>query len=102
MVGNVRPGGHDARHDSGIGARPLEPPRFLPRASTAGNRGYFSRPAGDHRIMDMTVTVDLFSVGAAGLALWTVARFPSFGPHGVIRSMLVVIGAFALMSMTDG
>jgi hypothetical protein len=52
--------------------------------------------------MDMIVTVDLFSVGAAGLALWVVARFPSFGPHGVIRSMLLVIGAFALMSMTDG
>jgi hypothetical protein len=52
--------------------------------------------------MDVTVTVDLFSVGAAGLGLWAVARFPSFGPRSVIGSLLVVIGAFALMSATDG
>ena len=52
--------------------------------------------------MEMTVTVDLFSVGAAGLGLWVVARFPSFGPRSVVRSLLLVIGAFGVMSATDG
>jgi hypothetical protein len=52
--------------------------------------------------MDMTVTVNLFLVGAAALGLWSVVRFPSFGPRTVARSLLVVIGAFVLMSATDG
>jgi hypothetical protein len=52
--------------------------------------------------MDMAVTVNLFLVGAAGLGLWLVARFPSFGPRRVSYSFVLVIGAFAVMSATDG
>jgi hypothetical protein len=47
-------------------------------------------------------TINLFLVGAAGLGLWLVARFPSFGPHRVSYSFVLVIGAFAVMSATDG
>jgi hypothetical protein len=41
-------------------------------------------------------------VGAAGLGLWMVVRFPSFGPRTVAQSLLLVIGAFVVMSATDG
>lgn len=53
-------------------------------------------------MMDITATVDVFSVGAAGLGLWVTARFPSFGPRGVAGSILLVVGAFAVMSATNG
>jgi hypothetical protein len=52
--------------------------------------------------MDLTATVNLFAVGSAGLGLWAVARFPSFGPRSVSRSLVLVIGAFAVLSATNG
>jgi hypothetical protein len=52
--------------------------------------------------MDMEATVNLFLVGAAVLGLWLVTRFPAFGPRSVSRSVVLVIGAFALMSATNG
>jgi len=52
--------------------------------------------------MDIAATVDVFAVGSAGLGLWAVARFPSFGPRSVSRSLVLVIGTFALLSATNG
>jgi hypothetical protein len=67
-----------------------------------GRGGYESTEAGDRFLMDITATVNLFLVGAAGLGLWLVVRFPSFGPRTVAQSLLLVMGAFVVMSATDG
>src|SRR5439155_18055239 len=56
----------------------------------------------DFFIMGITVAVNLFAVGSAGLGLWAVARFPSFGPRSVSRSFVLVIAAFAVLSATNG
>jgi len=52
--------------------------------------------------VDIIATVNLFVVGSAALGLWTVARFPSFGPRRVTQSLLLVIAAFAVLSATNG
>jgi hypothetical protein len=52
--------------------------------------------------MGITATVNLFLVGAAGLGLWVVARFPSLGPRRVSKSFVLVICAFLVMAATDG
>ena len=57
---------------------------------------------GDLVLVDIIATVNLFVVGSAALGLWTVARFPSFGPRRVTQSLLLVIAAFAVLSATNG
>jgi hypothetical protein len=52
--------------------------------------------------MNVTLLVCLYLVGAAALGLWIVARFPSFGPRSVGGSLLLVLGAFAVLEVTDG
>jgi hypothetical protein len=48
------------------------------------------------------VIANLFLIGSALLGLWAVARFPLFGPQSVTASILLVIGAFAVLSVTTG
>jgi hypothetical protein len=43
--------------------------------------------------------VDIYGVGAALLALWVTARFPSFGPSGAVGSLAAMAAAAALMSL---
>jgi len=43
-----------------------------------------------------TTTTVLFTIGAALLALWTVARFPDRGPRGIARTFVHVVIAFAI------
>jgi hypothetical protein len=74
----------------------------VPRGLGSEAGGYESAEAGDCFLMDITATINLFLVGAAGLGLWMVVRFPSFGPRTVAQSLLLVIGAFVVMSATDG
>lgn len=38
-----------------------------------------------------------FCVGAAGLALWTAVRFPSFGPQRVASAVIMAIVATAVL-----
>jgi hypothetical protein len=52
--------------------------------------------------MGTMAIANLFLVGTALLGLWLVARFPAFGPGSVTASILVVIGAFAVLSLTSG
>ena len=52
--------------------------------------------------MDVTATVNLFAVGSAGLGMWAVARFPAFGPQRVAQSLVLVVAAFAVLSVSDG
>jgi hypothetical protein len=52
--------------------------------------------------MNVTLVVCLYLVGAAGLALWLVARFPSLGPTGIGTSIVIVIGSFLLLDLTQG
>jgi hypothetical protein len=52
--------------------------------------------------MSITLLVCLYLVGAAALGLWLVARFPSVGPESVGGSLLVMLGAFAILEVTDG
>jgi hypothetical protein len=61
-------------------------------------------PAKEGRplLMDVMATLDLFLIGAACLALWVVARYPSFGPQRVGPALVLVIGAFAVLAATDG
>jgi hypothetical protein len=49
----------------------------------------------------MELTLDLFLIGAAGLVLWIMMRFPSSGPRSLTRSCLLVVGAFAVLSATQ-
>jgi uncharacterized membrane protein YczE len=52
--------------------------------------------------MNVLVVANLFLVGAALLGLWVVARFPSFGPQSVTVSIVFVIVAFVVLSVTSG
>lgn len=52
--------------------------------------------------MSITLLVCLYVVGAAALGLWLVARFPSLGPQSVGGSLLLVLGAFTILDVTDG
>jgi hypothetical protein len=52
--------------------------------------------------MGVTGVVCLFTVGAALLGLWLVARFPSVGPQTVTWSLVAVIGAFGVLQLTNG
>jgi uncharacterized membrane protein YczE len=45
---------------------------------------------------------NLFLIGTALLGLWVVARFPAFGPRSVTVSIVFVIVAFVLLSVTSG
>ena len=44
----------------------------------------------------------LFATGAALLAFWAVARFPSVGPQTVLKALLATAAAFVLMSPLPG
>ena len=46
--------------------------------------------------MDTTSVLFLFAIGAAFLAFWAVARFPSFGPQTLQSALLAVVLAFVL------
>jgi hypothetical protein len=50
--------------------------------------------------MSMIGTVDLYMLGAAGLALWAVVRFPSSGPRTIVPCLALMIAAFAVLSAT--
>jgi hypothetical protein len=43
-----------------------------------------------------STTTILFTIGAALLATWTVARFPQRGPRGIGRAFVHVVIAFTL------
>jgi len=45
-----------------------------------------------------TSALFLFAIGAALLAFWTVARFPSVGPQSVSTALVTAMAAFVLMS----
>lgn len=51
--------------------------------------------------MNAMLAVCIFLVGAAALALWLLARYPAFGPSGIGMSIVFVIGAFALLDVTQ-
>lgn len=42
--------------------------------------------------------IEAFGVGAAVLAFWTVARYPSFGPQSVGAALLFTVGMFVLQT----
>jgi hypothetical protein len=44
----------------------------------------------------------LFATGAALLAFWAVARFPSVGPQRFLSALLATAAAFVLMSPLPG
>jgi hypothetical protein len=44
----------------------------------------------------------IFASGAAVLAFWAVARFPSIGPQTVLSSLIATAAAFVLMSPLPG
>jgi hypothetical protein len=48
--------------------------------------------------MDASLAITLVAVGAAALALWLLARFPSFGPQTLGRATLLVAAAFVLQT----
>jgi hypothetical protein len=48
--------------------------------------------------MDASLAVSLVAVGAAALALWTLARFPSFGPQTLTHAILLAAAAFVLQT----
>jgi hypothetical protein len=50
--------------------------------------------------MDMIATVDGFMLGAAGLALWVVARYPSLGPRSIVSCLALIVGASLALSVT--
>jgi hypothetical protein len=52
--------------------------------------------------MNLTLTVWLYAFGAGALALWVVARFPAWGPTSITGSLVLVVGAFAVLQLTDG
>jgi uncharacterized membrane protein YczE len=52
--------------------------------------------------MSVMAVANLFLIGTALLGLWVVARFPSFGPRSVTVSIVFVIVAFVLLSVTSG
>jgi hypothetical protein len=46
----------------------------------------------------MDVAFLLFAIGAALLAFWAVAHFPSIGPQTVLSALIATAAAFLLMS----
>ena len=44
----------------------------------------------------------VFASGAALLAFWAVARFPSLGPQSVLTALVATAAAFVLMSPLPG
>jgi hypothetical protein len=46
-----------------------------------------------------TTTTIFFTLGAAALAIWAVARFPERGPRGIGRSFVHVVAAFGLAAL---
>jgi len=48
--------------------------------------------------MDVSLAVCLLAVGAAALALWTLVRFPAFGPQSLGWALLLVAAAFVLQN----
>ena len=54
---------------------------------------YPNRPFGRLEVM-----IEAFGVGAAVLAFWTVARYPSFGPQSVGAAALFTVGMFVLQT----
>jgi hypothetical protein len=49
--------------------------------------------------MAASVLISEFCVGGAGLALWILIRFPTFGPKTISGAAVAVIGAFAVGSI---
>jgi hypothetical protein len=72
------------------------------RRGCKATRGYVFRVNGELLLMNVTLVVCLYLVGAAGLALWLVARFPALGPSGIGTSLAIVIAAFMLLDVTQG
>lgn len=52
--------------------------------------------------MGPSAVLSLFAIGAAVLAFWTVARFPSFGPQTLLWAILATAAAFGLESELPG
>jgi hypothetical protein len=48
--------------------------------------------------MTTVTVVPLFAVGAALLAFWTVARFPSAGPQSVPAALVIAAAVFVLQT----
>jgi hypothetical protein len=48
--------------------------------------------------MEASLAVTVVAVGAAALALWALARFPSLGPQTLGRAILLVAAAFVLQT----
>jgi hypothetical protein len=48
--------------------------------------------------VNVTSVLLIFAIGAALMAFWAVARFPSLGPQAFITALLVTVVAFALQS----
>lgn len=49
--------------------------------------------------MSATLIIDLYGVGAALLALWSMARFPGVGPRKPLGAFAVMVAAAAAMSL---
>jgi hypothetical protein len=47
----------------------------------------------------MMGTLDLFTAGAALIALWLIGRFPSAGPRSIVSSLLLMVVAAAGLSL---
>jgi len=45
-----------------------------------------------------TLIISCYGVGAAALAFWAVARFPSLGPRGVGSALVVAAAAFVVQA----
>lgn len=48
--------------------------------------------------MDPTIAVTLFSMGAAVIAFWAVARFPGLGPQTIAKALIVTAAVIILQT----
>jgi hypothetical protein len=49
--------------------------------------------------MDLHSLLLVYSCGAAGLAIWLVARFPTFGPNTIMGSTGMLLAAFGVAAV---
>ncbi len=51
--------------------------------------------------MSMPIVMSIYALGAAGLALWLVVRFPSLGPRRMTTVLLTAVAALVGMQAAE-